>query len=91
MTACPGDLFAQCGGAIAGASVMLGLLGEADPGQQTHEVGAGRHQTVLDTVQCYLHNNLSRLDPIKWLDSVSSTRIQFLFRPFMHVTFFIAA
>ena len=40
LTACSGDLFAQCGGAIAGASVMLGLLGEADPGQQTHEVGA---------------------------------------------------
>ena len=85
MIACPGDLFAQCGGAIAGASVMLGLLGEADPGQQTHEVGAGRQ------CQCYLHNNLSRLDTIKWLDSVSSSRIQFLFRPFMHVTLFIAA
>ena len=56
---------------------MLGLLGEADPGQQTHEVGAGipdntrQYQTILDTVmQCYLHNNLSRLDKIKWLDTV---------------------
>ena len=46
MTACSGDLFAQCGGAIAGASVMLGLLGEADPGQQTHEVGAGRLDSI---------------------------------------------